>query len=99
MSRRDAPRRLFSGAAAAPAGLVRRLVPRLTDGPPGLEALAGRFRIEATDRGVARLLLGRGVAAVSSRARRHAPPAPQEPPQCPAGRRAFFAVDADLADG
>jgi len=60
MNRMDTALRDFFADAVAPAGLVRRLVPRLTDGPPGLEALANRFRIEATDRGVARLLLGRG---------------------------------------
>src|SRR2546422_867070 len=87
-----------AGGHAAPAGLVRRLVPRLTDGPPGLEALANRFRIEATDRGVARLLLGRGVAAVSPRARRHAAQALEELREYLADRRAFFAVDVDLAD-
>jgi len=94
----DTALRDFFADAVAPAGLVRRLVPRLTDGPPGLEALANRFRIEATDRGVARLLLGRGVAAVSPRARRHAAQALEELREYLAGRRAFFAVDVDLAD-
>ena len=98
MNRMDTALRDFFADAVAPAGLVRRLVPRLTDGPPGLEALANRFRIEATDRGVARLLLGRGVAAVSPRARRHAAQALEELREYLAGRRAFFAVDVDLAD-
>src|SRR5207253_2200589 len=65
MNRMDTTLREFFADAVAPPARVRRLVPRLTDGPPALEALADRFRVEASDRGVTRLLPGRGVGAVS----------------------------------
>src|SRR5712692_2726134 len=67
MDRMDTALREFFADTAAPRGLARRLVGRLAGGPPTLEALAGRFRIEATDRGVLRLYPGRGVAAASAR--------------------------------
>src|SRR5260370_415845 len=68
MDRMDTALREFFADTAAPRGLARRLVGRLAGGPPTLEALAGRFRIEATDRGVLRLYPRRGVAAASARA-------------------------------
>ena len=93
----DTALREFFADAGAPRGLARRLVAGLAAGSPTLETLAGRFRIEATDRGVARLSLGRGVAAASARARRHAAQALEELREYLAGRRAFFSVDVDLA--
>ena len=92
----DTAFREFFAAAVAHRGRARHLVPRLADGPLTLEALAGRFRIEATERGVARLYPGRGVAAASARARQHAAQALEELGEYLAGRRAFFSVDVDL---
>ncbi len=93
----DVALREFFADPIAPRGLVRRLASRLAAGPLTLEALAGRFRIEATDRGVARLAPGRGGGAPSARARRHAEQAREELRQYLAGRRAFFSVAVDLA--
>ncbi len=97
MDRMDTALREFFADAAAPRGLARRLVGRLAGGPPTLAALTGRFRIEATDRGVLRLYPGRGVAAASARAQRHAAQAQEELGEYLAGRRAFFSVAVDLA--
>src|SRR5260370_41139808 len=97
MDRMDTALREFFADTAAPRGLARRLVGRLAGGPPTLEALAGRFRIEATDRGVLRLYPGRGVAAASARAQRHAAQAQEELGEYLAGRRAFFFVAVDPA--
>ncbi len=97
MDRMDTTLREFFGDAVVSGGRARRLVPRLAGGPATLEKLAGRFRIEATDRGVARLYPGRGVLAASARARRHAAQAVEELDEYLAGRRAFFSVDVDLA--
>src|SRR3989442_15931109 len=90
MDRMDTALREFFADTAAPRGLARRLVGRLAAGPPTLAALAGRFRIEATDRGVLRLYPGRGVAAASARAQRHAPQAQAELGEHPARGPAFF---------
>src|SRR5260370_16636802 len=97
MDRMDTALREFFADTAAPRGLARRLVGGLAGGPPTLEALAGRCRIEATDRGVLRLYPGRGVAAASARAQRHAAQAQEELGEYLAGRRAFFFVAVDLA--
>lgn len=59
----------------------------------GLESLAERFRIEATDRGVSRITLGRQGAAVGGR---HAVRARRELREFLAGRRTFFSVPVDL---
>src|SRR5712691_2034076 len=96
MDRMDTALREFFADAAAPRGLARRLVGRLAGGPPTLAALTGRFRIEANDRGVLRLYPGRGVAAASARAQRHAAQAQEELREYLAGRRAFFSVAVDL---
>jgi O-6-methylguanine DNA methyltransferase len=97
MDRMDTALREFFGDAVVLGGRARRLVPRLAGGPVTLEELAGRFRIEATDRGVTRLYPGRGVLAESARARRHAAQAVEELGEYFAGRRAFFSVDVELA--
>lgn len=97
MDRMDTALREFFADTPAPRGLARRLVGRLAGGPPTLAALTGRFRIEATDRGVLRLYPGRGVAAASARAQRHAAQAQEELGEYLAGRRAFFFVAVDLA--
>ncbi|PYN62043.1 MAG: cysteine methyltransferase [Candidatus Rokuibacteriota bacterium] len=97
MDRMDTALREFFGDAVVLGGRAHRLVPRLVGGPVTLEKLAGRFRIEATDRGVTRLYPGRGVLAESARARRHAAQAVEELGEYLAGRRAFFSVDVDLA--
>jgi O-6-methylguanine DNA methyltransferase len=94
----DTTLREFFAEAIAPAARARRLVARRAAAPLTLEAQAGRFRIEATDRGVARLFPGRGVGAASARARRHALQALEELREYLAGRRAFFSVAVDLAD-
>ena len=97
MDRMDDMLREFFSEAIVPPGLTRRLVPRLAPGPLTLEALARRFRIEATDLGVSRLRPGRGVGADSPRARRHAERAREELREYLAGRRTFFSVPVDLA--
>src|SRR3989338_1045135 len=69
MDRMDARLKEFFSEAIVPRGLTRRLVRRLARGPLTLEALAGRFRIEATARGVSRLHPGSGIGADSARGR------------------------------
>ena len=97
MDRMDDRLREFFSEAIVPRGLTRRLVRRLARGPLTLEALAGRFRIEATARGVSRLHPGSGIGADSARARRHAEQARRELGEYLAGRRTFFSVAVDLA--
>ncbi len=97
MNRTDDVLREFFTKAIAPRGLTRRLVPKLAKGPLTLEALAGRFRIEATELGVSRLRPGRGVGAGSARGRRLAEQARRELGEYLAGRRTFFSVAVDLA--
>src|SRR2546422_6797945 len=84
-------------APEAPRDLASRLLGGLRAKRVGLEALADRFRIEATERGVARLRPGRGDHGASARARAHAERARQELREYLAGRRTFFTVAADLA--
>jgi O-6-methylguanine DNA methyltransferase len=81
----------------APPKLSERLVGALKTRPTGLEKLAERFRIDATERGVARLYPGRGDHGGSARARAHAERARQELREYLAGRRTFFRVAVDLA--
>jgi O-6-methylguanine DNA methyltransferase len=83
--------------AAAPRGLAARVRATLRARPPGLEALAAKFRIEATERGVARLRPGRGVGGPSAAARRVAERARKELREYLAGRRTFFTVPVDLS--
>ena len=61
-----------------------------------LAGLASRFRIEASPRGVTRLTPGRGVAAASPEARRHAERARRELAEYLGGRRTRFSVPVDL---
>ena len=81
----------------APPKLSERLLGALKTRPAGLEKLADRFRIDATERGVARLYPGRGDHGSSARARAHAERARQELRDYLAGRRTFFTVAVDLA--
>ena len=92
----DVKLREFFTDAVLPRDALVRLLQGLDDSPAQLEPLADRFRIEATDRGVARLRPGRGVGAKSRRARRHAEQAHQELREYLAGRRTFFTVPVDL---
>jgi methylated-DNA-[protein]-cysteine S-methyltransferase len=80
----------------APPRLSARLLGNLKSRPAGLEKLADRFRIDATERGVARLYPGRGDHGASARARAHAERARQELREYLAGRRTFFTVAVDL---
>ena len=80
---------------AAPPKLSERLLGGLRTRPAGLEKLAGRFRIEATERGVVRLHPGRGDHGSSARARAHAERARQELREYLAGRRTFFTTGED----
>ena len=84
-------------APEAPRDLASRLLGGFKARRVNLEALAERFRIEATDRGVVRLHPGRGVRGASARARVHAERARQELREYLAGRRTFFTVAVDLA--
>jgi O-6-methylguanine DNA methyltransferase len=84
-------------APEAPRALTSRLLAGLRTRQADLETLAGRFRIEATERGVARLRLGRGLHGTSARARAHAERARQELGEYLAGRRTFFTVAVDLS--
>src|SRR2546425_9867367 len=79
-------------APEAPRDLASRLLGGLRAKRVELEALADRFRIEATERGVARLRPGRGNHGASARARAHAERARQELREYLAGRRTFFTV-------
>jgi len=80
----------------APPRLSKRLLGSLKTRPTGLEKLADRFRIDATERGVVRLHPGRGDHGASARARAHAERARQELREYLAGRRTFFTVAVDL---
>lgn len=79
---------------AAPRGLTARgaVARRAAPGP-----LAATFRIEATERGVARLRPGRGAHGDSAAARRVAQRAREELREYLAGRRTFFTVPVDLS--
>jgi O-6-methylguanine DNA methyltransferase len=80
----------------APPRLSERLLGSLKTRPAGLEKLADRFRIDATERGVVRLHPGRGDHGATSRARAHAERARRELREYLAGRRTFFTVAVDL---
>src|SRR5437899_12360876 len=56
----------------APPRLSERLLGSLKTGPAGLEKLADRVRIDATERGVVRVHPGRGDHGATARARAHA---------------------------
>ena len=83
-------------APEAPRRLSSRLLGDLRAKRAELETLAEKFRIEATERGVARLQLGRGSHGASARARGHAERARQQLREYFAGRRTFFSVAVDL---
>src|SRR2546428_13035527 len=80
----------------------RDLASRFLGGPRAkrveLEALADRFRIEATERGVARLRPGRGNHGASARARPHAERARRGLHEYP-GRRPPVLTDAGGPSG
>src|SRR6266511_275540 len=84
-------------AAEAPRDLASRLLAGLRAKRVELAALADTFRIEATERGVARFRPGRGNHGASARARAHAERARQELREYLAGRRTFFTVAVNLA--
>ena len=65
-------------APEAPPRLSARLLGALRTKRADLDALAEKFRIEATERGVFRLQLGRGSHGASARARAHAERAREE---------------------
>jgi methylated-DNA-[protein]-cysteine S-methyltransferase len=88
----------FSPATIAPRGLTARIArPRAH---AGVAADAGRFHLEATDRGISRLQYGTGgdVAATAA-ARRHLTRAREELAEYLAGRRTYFSVPVDLEVG
>src|SRR5882724_7286229 len=83
-------------APEAPRALTSRVLRALRAERVDLEGLAGKFRIEATDRGVMRLHPGRGFHGPSARARAHAERAGRELREYLAGHRTFFTVPVDL---
>src|SRR3989440_3559661 len=84
-------------AVTAPADLGGRLRAALREEPRALDALIDRFHVEASERGIARLLYGRGRDVAAGRGRRHAEQARQELTEYLGGRRTFFTVPVDLA--
>jgi methylated-DNA-[protein]-cysteine S-methyltransferase len=86
----------FFNPAVAPAGLAARLARPRPHVDPAADV--ARFRIEATDRGVSRLVYGPGgEAAASAAARRHLARARAELAEYLAGVRTFFSVPVDFA--
>jgi methylated-DNA-[protein]-cysteine S-methyltransferase len=83
-------------APEAPRALASRVRRALRAQRVGLEGLAGKFRIEASDRGVVRLRPGRGFDGPSTRARAHAERAGQQLREYFAGHRTYFTVPVDL---
>ena len=84
-------------APEAPRALASRMLQALRAEHAGLEKLVGKFRIEASERGVVRLHPGRGFHGPSARARAHAERAGRELHEYFAGHRTFFTVPVDLA--
>jgi len=84
-------------APEAPRTLASRVLRALRAERIGVEKLAGKFRIEASERGVVRLHPGRGFHGHSARARAHAERAGRELHEYLAGHRTFFTVPVDLA--
>src|ERR1700741_96770 len=95
MDRTDDTLREFF-AVQAPAGLGRRLRQALREGPGAGGALIDNSHVEASERGIARLLYGRGRDVAAGRGRRHAEQARQELAEYLGGRRTFFTVPVDL---
>lgn len=83
-------------APEAPRALVSRVRRFLRAERVGLEKLVGKFRIEASDRGVVHLCPGRGFHGPSARARALAERAGRELHEYFAGHRTFFTVPVDL---
>ena len=90
----DVLRELF--AVPAPPTLPGRVRAALRRPAPTLETLADQFRFEATERGVSRLVYGRGREVAAGRGRRHVEQARVELGEYLAGRRTFFTVPVDL---
>jgi len=78
-----------------PPRLARRVLGRLAP-PPDLSRLLGRFAIEASDRGVRRLVYGRGRDVATRRGHRHVEHAREELGEYLGGQRTFFTVPVDL---
>ena len=95
MDRVDDALKEFFAPPAEP-GLAGRLVRGVHEAADSLEALAGRFRLVATDRGLSRLEYRRGADEVSGRGRAHAARARAELREYLAGVRTFFTVPVDL---
>ena len=83
-------------APEAPRALTSRVRRALRAERAGLEKLVGKFRIEASDRGVVRLYPGRGFHGPSAQARAHAERAGHELHEYFSGHRTFFTVPVDL---
>jgi methylated-DNA-[protein]-cysteine S-methyltransferase len=80
---------------AVPPRLARRVLGRLAP-PPDLSRLLARFAIEASDRGVRRLVYGRGRDVATARGRRHVERAREELGEYLGGQRTFFTIPMDL---
>ena len=92
----DMTLRVYFDAALAPAGLGERLT--LMPGAAAIdpERMAARFRIEAGERGIRRLILARTGGGGAGN-RRHAERARRELVEYFAGQRTFFSVPVDLS--
>lgn len=95
MDRVDDALKDFFAPPADPA-LAGRLVRGVHEATESLEALAGRFRLVATDRGLSRLEYRRGADEVTAGGRAHAARARAELREYLAGARTFFTVPVDL---
>jgi O-6-methylguanine DNA methyltransferase len=84
-------------APEAPRALASRVLQALRAERAGVEKLVGKFRIEASERGVVRLHPGRGFHGPSAEARTHAERAGRELHEYFAGHRTFFTVPVDLS--
>ena len=80
----------------APGDVARRVARYRQLPTPDLTGLVERVELAATDRGIARLALGRGGDDSSLGGRRHARLARRQLAEYLAGRRTFFAVPVDL---
>jgi methylated-DNA-[protein]-cysteine S-methyltransferase len=96
MDRIDDLLETYFDPALAPADLGRRLLGALDARPSPLASLASRLRIDATERGIARIRLGGGGQASSARARQLAERARRQLREYFAGERGFFTVPVDL---
>ncbi len=85
----------FFDPAVAPPGLAARVTRRRP--ASSVAADVARFHIEAGERGVRRIVYGRGGDETTPGGRRHAARARAELAEYLAGRRTFFSVPVDLA--